>query len=169
MANISIEIISVGQPSAVKTYKVIEVAYKKDGKIEGKKIMSFTNPGVFAAIQKLTPGQVVSVGLEKNDAGYWQWVSIGAVEATSAPVGATAVSSAPARSNYETSEERANRQILIVRQSSLGHAVATLSVGSKGVKGGDVIALAEQYAHYVLNGDTDKRESLDIFEDDTPL
>lgn len=176
MANIQIEIISVGQPTSVptkngKSYNVIEVAYRKDGKIEGKKIMSFANPVVYKAVQQLTAGSTVEVGLEKNDAGYWNWVSVGAVgSASSAPAGATSVASAPARSgNYETAEERANRQVLIVRQSSLGHAVATLSVGAKGVKGGDVIALAEQYAQYVLNGPGDKTESMDIFEDDVPL
>lgn len=176
MANITIEIISVGQPTSVptkngKSYNVIEVAYRKDGKIEGKKIMSFANPVVYKAVQQLQVGATVSVGLEKNDAGYWNWVSIGAGDAVATPAGATAVASAPARSGstYETSEERAARQILIVRQSSLGHAVATLAVGAKSVKGTDVIVQAEQYAQYVLNGAVDKRESLDDLGDDIIL
>lgn len=172
---ITIEVISVSSPTSVPTsngrsYNVIEVAYRKDGKIEGKKLMSFSNPAVYKAAQNLTAGQIVSVTIEKNDKGYWNWTAIGEAGAV-APTGATPVASAPARSggNYETAEERANRQVLIVRQSSLGHAVATLSVGAKSLKAADVITLAAQYTDFVLNGATDKRESLDDFPDDVPM
>jgi hypothetical protein len=56
-------------------------------------------------------------------------------------------------SNYETKEERQVRQIMIVRQSSLGHAVATFAVGGKTAPTPEaVIEVAKMYEQYVLGG-----------------
>ena len=54
-------------------------------------------------------------------------------------------------SNYETKEERAARQTLIVKQSSLSTAVAALAIGAKSSpSASDVIAYAKQLEQYVM-------------------
>jgi hypothetical protein len=56
------------------------------------------------------------------------------------------------KSTYETPEERAKKQIYIVRQSSIGSAIDMLSVGSKSPpKVDEVIAVAKQFEEYVFN------------------
>lgn len=181
MSQIQIEVLSVSAPQTVPTstgrsYQTIEVAYKKDGKIEGKKLMSFSNPSVFKTAQSLNTGSIAYVTTEKNDKGYWQWESI-STEA-SAPVhsapAATSNSNSSAGStksfsNYETKEERQQRQVMIVRQSSLSNAVATLAVGAKAIKADDVINLAKQYEAYVLSTESSALPSLNEMEDDIPL
>ena len=73
-------------------------------------------------------------------------------------------------SNYETKEERAARQELIVRQSSLSNAVAILSVGAKTLAKNDVLDLATDLSNWVFNKTTgDSKVDFDSFEDDIPL
>jgi hypothetical protein len=155
-------------PTAKGSYQVADVAYKNNsfqGKVEGKKVMSFgVTKDTFGVLSTAQPGQTFEVNVVKNDKGYNDWVSMqpanGAVPSVSA-AGATAVASAskgstPApRSTYETPEERAQRQVLIVRQSSLSSAVATLAVGSKVVKPEEVLALAKRYNEWVFQKGAD--------------
>ena len=68
-------------------------------------------------------------------------------------------------SNYETKEERAARQVYIIRQSSLSTAVELLGQG-KSVA--DVIATAKQFEAYVFS----KAEGVDAInelQDDIPV
>ena len=51
-------------------------------------------------------------------------------------------------SNYETAEERARRQVYIIRQSSLGTAVELLGSGASVA---DVINTAKQFEAYVFS------------------
>ena len=174
MSQITIEVVSVSPVSKVptkqgKSYDVIEIAYKKDGKIEGKKIMSFVNPTVFKTVQNLTQGEVVSVTTEKNEAGYWQWTAISTGSAL-----AVTTEKAPHQASFSKRNDEV--QTMIVRQSSLGHAVSTLSVGAKTLKGADVIALAKEYEAFVMGKETEvpvtaaKPASLnEDFPDDIPL
>src|SRR3990167_7946394 len=159
---IQVEIISISAPQTVptkngKSYQAIEVAYKKDGKIEGKKIMSFASPAVFKAVQNCVQGDFVTVTTEKNEAGYWQWESIDKSEGAIPPATQSAAAqgggtSKSTGSNWETKEERAARQVMIVRQSSLSNAIATLTVAIKGAISSDqVIRLAKEYEAYVLD------------------
>jgi hypothetical protein len=89
--------------------------------------------------------------------GYWDWVSIGGDNAVSETKPASAASGTRVTgSNYETKEERAQRQILIVRQSSLSSAVELLGPG-KSVD--DVINVAKQFEAYVF-GDTEASDDI---------
>ena len=54
------------------------------------------------------------------------------------------------KSTYETPEERAARQRLIVRQSCLSNAVETLKVDKKGVDPTEALKLAERYVGWVF-------------------
>ena len=156
---ISIEVISVGQVQTIptkngKSYQCIEIAYKKDGKIEGKKIMSFVNPAVFKSVQNLSQGDSVTISTEKGEPNaqgqsFWQWTAVGDVGA--APQQTTAASSGggttqKTTSTYETSEERAKKQVYIVRQSSINAAIAA---GNKKVP--DILSVAKDFENYVFD------------------
>ena len=168
-----ITVIDVGAPNTHaakngRTYQSLEVTYKNDqGQAQSKKLMSFANPQVFKAAQEWIKGSVVTVTTEKDANGYWQWIGLGGgdsivAESKSANTGnATRVTG----SNYETKEERAARQILIVRQSSLSSAVELLGTG-KSVA--DVIATAKQFEAYVF-GASQGIDAINELEDDIPL
>ena len=156
---LSVEVKTV--PTEKGSYQTADVAYKNNsfqGKVEGKKIMSFgATKDSFSVVSTAQPGQSYEVSIVKNDKGYNDWVSMtpaAAGAASAAPTPATAKSAAAnasPRSTYETPEERAQRQVLIVRQSSLSSAVNTLVAGAKTPPSGDnVIALAKQFEGYVF-------------------
>lgn len=155
-----IEIIDVGTPESVKTgkgqYQTLQVSFKNEqGQVQGKKLMSFSNPSVFKEIQGFSKGDRVDVATVK-EGDYWQWKAI-AKEGEALPKieGAKPAASGGGKvigSNYETAEERARRQVYIIRQSSLSTAVELLGSG-KSVK--DVIDTAKQFEAYVFSKESD--------------
>lgn len=156
-----VEIINVTTPSFVKTqkggYNVVEVAYKKDGKVEGKKILDFAAPSVYKAVVQLKPGEVIWVTSEKSDNGFWNWTAVSTGQAegpsdgnteedvgeiqpdkpTKAAVGRKPGPVARVSGNtYETAEERALRRAFeekkhrqIGRQGCINSAIAILTSG----------------------------------------
>ena len=165
-----------------KTYVQLDVAYKnltREGKIEGKKIMPFQNPDVHANLQKATMGQVFEVTTVK-EGEYWQWSNVQEVakgsnmepQTSAASSGYASKGTPSPKSTYETPEERAARQRLIVRQSCLSNAVETLKVDKKGVDPTEALKLAERYVGWVF-GEEAKVDvpdvGLDYMEDDVPL
>jgi hypothetical protein len=148
-----INIVDVGAPNTHaakngRSYQIIEVTYKNEsGQIANKKLMSFSNPSVFNHVKSLAKGDSLNVTTEKDAAGYWQWTGIGGDETAPTSDAKPATGGRVTGSNYETKEERAARQILIVRQSSLSSAVDLLGPG-KSVE--DVIATAKQFEEYVF-------------------
>jgi activator of HSP90 ATPase len=125
MPNIQIEVISVGAiqkvPTAKGFYETVEVAYRKDGKVEGKKIMSFANPAIFKAVQKLAQGETVDVTTEKNEAGFWQWTGLNSGAAVTQPTpsqtssaASTGTVAAKPVSNYETKEETSDDRTAVL-------------------------------------------------------
>jgi hypothetical protein len=142
-----------------KTFEQLEVAYKNDqGQTQSKKLVSFSNPEVFKVAKTWEKGAVVDIRAIKNEkTGYWDWIGFGQGDA---PVATTTGSTAPTRvtgSTYETKEERAARQILIVRQSSISSAVELLGPG-KSVA--DIIATAKQFEEYVFGQENNTDEDV---------
>lgn len=137
-----------------KGYEQAEVTYKDGDGTRSKKIMSFANPQVFATLKDAQKGDQFDVTSEKIGE-YWQWTAISPAGAGSPdPVPARssngASSGSVGRSNFETPEERAARQRLIVRQSSLTAALGTLTPGAKAALDPDAVeALAERYHDWV--------------------
>jgi hypothetical protein len=144
---------------------VADVAFKNNtfnGKVEGKKVMSFgKTKDAFATLAQAQPGTTYEVTIEKNDKGYNDWVSMQTANVSATGVqapgpsgvqrGSGAVSASP-RSNFETPEERAKRQVLIVRQSSIASAVAALSVGAKSaLKAEDIKVLAKDFEKFIFD------------------
>jgi hypothetical protein len=159
-----------------RQYQSIEIMYKNDqGQAQSKKLMSFSNPAVFKAAQEWAKGDVIHVSTEKDGNGYWQWTAVGSAESTSdtrtnnaaAPTQAKATTRVSG-SNYETKDERAARQVMIVRQSSLSNAVATLAIEGSKATANDVISLAKLYEGYVL-GSEPSGASINDLDSDIPF
>lgn len=146
-----------------KPYVMLDVAYKNlsTGKTEGKKIFPFgDSEPTFKAMKDAKPGSQFTVTSEKgppNAQGqsYWNWVKVESIAPGSAPAAVGKAVAAP-KSTYETPEERARRQVLIVKQSSLGAAVELLSVGAKTPPSLKTVTdLAQQLTDWVLSEKVD--------------
>ena len=188
-----IDVISLEGPIFTKTakggYNHMEVAYKKDGRVEGKKILDFVNKSIFEQVKKMGVGKSYDIESAKDERDFWQWIGIteASSEAPAAPEvgGQTAAppsvpSSRPASgrvvgSNYETPEERARRQVLIVRQSSLTAALTILThnAAKQQINVGDVMSVAQAFVDFVFEGPNTKpqvgTEALKQMVDDIPL
>lgn len=153
-------------PTAKGSYQTADVAFKNltfQGKVEGKKVMSFgATKDSFGVLATAQPNEIYDVNVVKNDKGYNDWVGMTKGDATSgatqqaAPTttGYAPTGNAPAArtSTYETPEERAKKQVYIVRQSSVSSALTALSCGAKSPpKVGEVIEYAKHLEAYVFD------------------
>lgn len=123
-----------------KPIQTLELTYTNatSGAIESKKLVLFYNKVVCDALATAKMDDVFTITSEK-EGEYWVWKS--AVQAApGAQPQAQQVPGAPttkaaytpaAKSTYETPEERAKRQVLIVRQSALNASVALLTSGKE--------------------------------------
>ena len=186
MSNMKIKIIAVEQGTAKSAkgndYKFVEVTYKNmtfEGKVESKKHNQYGNKEVFNALADATAGESYTIVREKDDKGYWQWIGIakGDVEIEEAQGGKqpmkaqTTNNATPApKSTYETAEERAKKQVYIVRQSSISAAIDLLKTDKKIPTVGEVIEVAKQFEAYVFGLEEAKAvnavEKLPEFDDD---
>ena len=171
-----ITVIDVGQPNTHSTkngrsYQSMEVTYKNDsGQVQSKKLMSFSNPDVFKQAKDWQKGDTVDVNTQKDDNGYWQWISIGAdaiAQASSNTSNTTSKTTRVTGSNYETKEERAQRQVMIVRQSSISSSISALTAEGKRPSVAEVLAMAKEFENYVM--DNKSVDSVTDMEDDIPL
>jgi hypothetical protein len=160
-------LVEITKPNASKQYLQMVVTHQEVGKDkpDGKKIFDFNTPKeVWNTLKTATPGQYFEVDRQKDakEGKYWEWKAIratdGAAAITSAPtptatVPVSTTPSAPTArvGNWETPEERAAKQVYIVRQSSLTAAIAYLnSVNSDTHTEEDVIQYAKRFENYVL-------------------
>jgi hypothetical protein len=132
------------------------------GKTDGKQLVEFyTDKEVWGTLAGAKPGDFFTIHREKNASGFWDWKGVSksdgsSSEAATAP-SVAAKATTQARSNYETPEERAARQVMIVRQSSISSAVAFLA--PQGVTDPDaVITVAKKFEEYVLTNTPDQVE-----------
>lgn len=157
-----IEILKVGVENKGK-YRVAVIDHKTaDGKVDSKKVMSFVNKDVFTTLSAAQTGDQFDVTSEKDKNGYWQWIAVvPAGKANGASLAKTAGSNV--RSSYETPEERAARQIYIVRQSSISSAVEFLK-DKKVTSTEDIIELAKDFEQYVFgySFDEEKETSAEV-------
>lgn len=136
-----------------KQYSKAQVAYSHEGQARTQNIISFANPSIFAKVQEKV-GQEVEVTITKNAAGYNEWASLDDVSATSQSVSSAPVSASPAGvvrttgSNYETPEERARKQVYIVKQSSITAALTFLKGEAETPE--QVLEVAQVFVDYVF-------------------
>lgn len=180
MSNLIIEVLSstvTTVPTAKGSYQVCELAFKNKSfqdKVEGKKIMSFAEKEAFTALSNASMGSIFTVARAKDDKGYWKWqtVTAGANAGAAAPAAGTfqttggSMTNATPKSNYETADERAARQVMIVRQSSISNAVALLKTEKHTPTTEEVLAVAKQFENFVFGKSNDPFADLD---EDVPL
>lgn len=124
-------------------YSFIPLTYTDKGKTFTRKIVSFSP--VYEAISAAVAGDTFEVDVKKNANGIYEWMSAVKVDASAAlPSAGTTGKSG----NWETTEERARRQVLIVRQSCLAQAVA-LANTRFGTDMLDVLQTAAQFEAWV--------------------
>lgn len=163
-----IEILAVTpttKPTAKGSYTQLDIAYKRDGKTEGKKIMSFgASKDAYAALKDAKFGQVFNITATKNEtSGYWDWTAATLAGADAPPAKA---GNASPKSTYETPEERAKKQVYIIRQSSVASAVALLKTDKKQPEVAEVLEVARAIEAYVLDTQVIPEE---LPEDDVPM
>ena len=150
---------------AGKPYQNCEIAYKNidQGKVEAKNITEYSK--VFKKASDATVGMFFDVTTEKDDKGYWQWTSFTPSEAVAIVPSTAPTSYKPvaqtvpaAKSTYETPEERAKKQVFIVKQSSITAALKYLEITkAKDVGVTDVLEIAQHFTDWVLE---DKKTDL---------
>jgi hypothetical protein len=159
--NANIEVIDVSESEEPKKVgkgknKVITVTYKSDeGKIEAKKLFDWaTKTEVWEAIKTSQKGSVLNVEKEKNDKGYWDWMAVHRQDGPMKTSEGSPARPAPTKPTYETPDERALKQVMIVRQSSISSAVNLLGPVPKGADqvaaSALVVEIAKRFESYVM-------------------
>lgn len=151
MQNVTIQDVKISTVQNGKTaYSVAEAVYTDSrGENKNKKVMSFSNPAVFAFLSKVKSPTKVTV--ENGGAPYYNWTKIdtaGDEEVATAKTAPGVPGSKTWADNRETPEERARRQLMIVKQSSLGHAVEVLG---QGLERENYTALADYFVDWVMS------------------
>lgn len=160
MYNANIEVIDVSDGEEPKKVgkgknKILTITYKSDeGKIEAKKLYDWaTKTEVWEAVKGAVKGSFLNVEKEKNDKGFWDWMAVHRQDAMPpASVGSTA-RPVPTKPTYETPEERATKQVMIVRQSSISSAIAYWAQNPSKAHLSDpsqVIAVAKLFESHVM-------------------
>lgn len=165
-------------------YKMAEITFKDlaKGQTSSKKLMSFSNPVVYKTLVDAKKGEVYTIEMQKNDKGFWDWTAAstatgvntasgGSPEATTKASGSSGFASP--KSTYETPEERAKKQVYIVRQSSISAAIDTLKTDKKNPSKEEVVSVAKFYEAFVFGLDTEPVKLVDIptfdEDEDVPL
>lgn len=201
-----IEIIKISGPVSKGKWSQLEVAYKTNGKVEGKKFFSFKHEDVYKVLCNAKEGEAYDVVTTKEPGSdgkeYWQWTGIvasalrsfteetdvktdGMAAGGSVPAGVTGSGTRTATretspvgtgrvtgSNYETAVERAARQRLIVRQSSITAALTFMTHNApKQVLDIDaVLSIANRFENHVFGEDNSKnpKNVMSTLENDLP-
>jgi hypothetical protein len=165
--DVRIETVTKGRNS----YQVATVVHTTPrGETKEKKVMSFSNPAVYATVSKAQSGQVYDVGYTPGDQ-YYNWATISLMEAPgAAPKASTGGTAAPAGgkvaiSTYETAEERKIKQMYIIKQSSITNAIARAAQHTDPTAI-DVLQLAQMYVDFVYGTNETLAQGLDEMDND---
>lgn len=163
-----------------KPYFMVEVAYKRDGKVEGKKLLEFNAKEVCKALENASTGDKYDIVAEK-EGDFWQWKSatpsnnsqsyVSSSASSGSASSSTSATKSPVKSEWETREERQLRQVYIIKQSSLGHAIETLKTDKNQPDPKAVLSLAQEYTNWVMAKDVPQsveRAGVAEIEDDLP-
>jgi hypothetical protein len=141
------------------TYSLFNLKYESDGKPRDRKIMSF-DKDAYGILKNATPNEQYEIDLEKNG-DFWDWKKVVKVDAANdASASGTGVGKPVAKGNWETSEERAKRQVYIARQNSVTNAVNFCGSDSTV---DEVLSVAKQFVDFIFSGmeSTDDEPNVD--------
>ena len=137
-------------------YDLLTVDYKdlRQDKNATKKVVSFTNKDVYNTLKAAQSGEEFTVTAVKGEQ-YWEWQNVSPrgqapVESTGGNMAASKPAATTPKSTYETPEERAKKQLYIVRQSSIGAAINLLKTEKVIPSVDEVLATAKQFESYVF-------------------
>lgn len=146
-----IEIIKVENTNTGKYGKAVLTYKGTDGQIKSHSVMSF-NTHVYKVMSQAQAGEVYDIEMRKDEkTGYWAMYSAvksgeGMSQNTAVPANKQAT-----KSTYETPEERAMRQVYIVRQSSISNALEFAKLGKmKDVSVEGILSVAKEFEAYVF-------------------
>lgn len=148
---LEIDVLIKGQSG---TYSGSKLVYKDgNGKVQEKAFHENTfkyNAAFKEELTGLKTGDTFTAIAEKNGA-YWNWVSISKDKAETAT--STAKPAATSGGNWETPEERKNKQLYIIRQSSITAAIKLLEINGVGtIAINDVTRVADEFVFWIYNG-----------------
>lgn len=152
-------------------YSICNVTYRgPNGHVESKKLFSFGEAAeAFKKLKDASPDDVFEIKSEKilnakDNKEYWYWTEAtvaGKVE-QGGNVAKPAAQSSP-RSTYETPEERARKQVYIVRQSSITAALGLLELQkAKDVDVDEVLDYARQFESFVFDTKIDALPEIEV-------
>ncbi|MCR4284931.1 MAG: hypothetical protein NUV97_02705 [archaeon] len=164
---------------ANKPYTYLELAYKDEsGRVSGRKVMPFgESKPVFETLSNSQVGEVFHITSVQNTAGFWDWIKASkdtSIPGATTPITQVGITRTPTQagkvlgSNYETPEERAKKQVFIIRQSSITAALSYLNNKAKSVS--EVLQIAKEFENHVLFIDKPAAtQGLIDMENDIPL
>ena len=139
------------------TWQEVVVEYT-GAKGPGKRSLRSFDAQVWNDFKTIKPGDTVDVKVVK-EGDYWNWKGANVVEGKPESVGAAASSGGSKKvGDWETAEERAKKQIYIVRQSSISSAVCLLARDGILPDVEQVLDMAKQFEAYVFGVDDDSNE-----------
>lgn len=125
------------------------------------------NPGIATTLSNMNPGDSF-VMVKEKEGEFWnvKSISVGDQPLVAQSAGNSKVSPTPSpKSNYETPEERAKRQVYIVRQSSISSAVGAATLLKLKSKE-DILNLAKYFEAYVFGTEFDDGTIMSLPSDD---
>lgn len=135
-----IKIVSVGDVFQQGKLKKMKIKYEADGKEKERTLVGIGDTkAVLETLSSASAGEVYDVALKK-DGEYWNWVGLEKLDRVSGSSkaservasGRETSGSNSYESRFETPQERAARQVLIVRQSSVSNALEYLKATRQG-------------------------------------
>lgn len=144
-----IRVTSVGEVESKGKYSQYDLSFNQDGQNKTRTMRSFDNPPVYETLMKAKPEDAFSITLKK-EGNFWKWTDAKKVEGG---LQDKSTGKKMASGDWETKEERAARQVLIVRQSSIASAVEFLK-GDGAASPESVIEVAKEFEAYVFGKTT---------------
>jgi hypothetical protein len=160
----SVTVEQVKKPGQKAPYGKATVYYTYNGEPRKQTIVSIFNPGIFKQVNELEQGTEIEVEVIKNEDGFNQWKTLTVLGARDSAAKATPTGTATAGvtkvtgSNYETRDERAARQVLIVKQSSLAQAIAYFGTDARAQSVESILEVAQTFADWVFAQDAEDVE-----------
>ena len=147
-------------------YDKAEVVYSFNGQNRTQKLMSFSNPAIFAQVRKMVSGETYDVEVVKNEAGFNSWAKIVAASNEAAPAvsGDKPTAGCTNVSTYETAEERKIKQMYIIKQSSISNSLDYWKLQDAKPQFDEVLRIAQEFVDFVYGN-----QEADLFQEDNDI
>lgn len=144
----------------------LSVKYQnQEGQTQGKDVMSFgPTKDTFLILSQAKRGDEYEITATKNEKGYWDWVEAKKTGHSEVATNAIPAAQQASRGNFENAEERAARQILIVRQSSLATAVEYLNHNKKNYEVQEILNTASLFENYIFGRKIQEADNTEVLE-----